>query len=150
MWRLTVAKARRDCSKDVAGGGGGGEDVRPPCGFRAPEARKGQNSGGSNRNPHRRHELCAETDKKAKLRAVITIELACPLILGSLHAYCLILMAVRRGEPYQVREPGERAVGTPLTIWARQKKQGPCDYQGPFQLSGALWLSGTLPTVRGL
>ena len=43
---------------------------------------------------------------------MITSELACPLILGSFHAYCLILMAVRRGEPYQVREPSERILAT--------------------------------------
>ena len=57
--------ARTKASKDVARGGGK-RGCASPCGFRAPEAREGQNSGGSNRNPHRRHELCAETDKKAR------------------------------------------------------------------------------------
>ena len=33
-------------------------------GPRGPKAREGQNSGGSNRNPHRSHEMCAETDRK--------------------------------------------------------------------------------------
>ena len=50
--------------------------------------------------------------KTCKLRAVITSELACPLILGSLHAYCLILMAVRRGEPYRERTRWELSLSS--------------------------------------
>ena len=109
MWRLTVAKARRDCSKDVAGGGGG-EDVRPPCGFRAPEAREGQNSGGSNRSPHRRHELCAETDKKARQ--------------GSRDGTPLTIWARQKSR-------------APVTIRGPSNCQGPSGYQGPSQLSEA-------------
>ena len=54
-----------ELSRDVAKGG---ECVRP-LGFpgpRGPKAREGQKPAGSNRNPHRSHEICAETDKKKK------------------------------------------------------------------------------------
>ena len=108
MWRLTVAKARRDCSKDVAGGGG--ERMCAPLVVFGPP------------RPARAKTQAEETETLTE-------------------------------DTNFVRRPTKkhvRVVGTPLTIWARQKKQGPCDYQGPFQLSGALWLSGTLPTVRGL
>ena len=42
-----------------------------------------------------------------RYQAMFAGELACPSILGSNHVLCLILMAARHGEPYQVREPGE-------------------------------------------
>ena len=50
------------------GGGGGGESVCLPgvLGTRGPMAREGQDSGGGNRNPHISHEICYETDKKAR------------------------------------------------------------------------------------
>ena len=41
-----------------------------------------------------------------RYQAMFAGELACPSILGSNHVLCLILMAARHGEPYQVR--GER------------------------------------------
>ena len=49
-------------------GGGGGEGVCLPrvLGTRGPMAREGQDSGGGNRNPHISHEICYETDKKAR------------------------------------------------------------------------------------
>ena len=105
----SLAKARRDCSRDVAGGGGEREDVRPLVVFGPPRP--------------------ARVKTPAEATETLTED----------------TNFVRRPTKKHVR-----AVGTPLTIWARQKKQGPCDYQGPFQLSGALWLSGTLPTVRDL
>ena len=48
--------------------GGGREGVCLPgvLGTRGPMAREGQDSGGGNRNPHISHEICAETDKKAR------------------------------------------------------------------------------------
>ena len=39
-----------------------------------------------------------------RYQAMFAGELACPSILGSNHVLCLILMAARHGEPYQVRE----------------------------------------------
>ena len=118
MWRLTAAKARRDCSKDVAGGGG--EDVRPPCGFRAPEAREGQNSGGSNRNPHRRHELCAATDKKARQGSRDPSDhLDPPKKQGPSNC---------RG-PLAIRDPPN--CQGPLIIRDPSEHQEPSDHQGP-------------------
>ena len=35
-------------------------------GTRGPMAHEGQDSGGGNRNPHISHEICYETDKKAR------------------------------------------------------------------------------------
>ena len=49
--------------------GGGGRGCVPPWGFsgtRGSMARECQDSGGGNRNPHISHEICAETDKKAR------------------------------------------------------------------------------------
>ena len=49
--------------------GGGAERVCASLGFlgtRGPMAREGQDSGGGNRNPYRSHEICTETDKKAR------------------------------------------------------------------------------------
>ena len=49
--------------------GGGRRGCAPPLRFsgpRGPKDRESHNSGGSNRNPHRSHEICAETDKKAR------------------------------------------------------------------------------------
>ena len=48
---------------------GGGERVCASLGFsgtRGSMARECQDSGGGNRNPHISHELCPETDKKAR------------------------------------------------------------------------------------
>ena len=50
-------------------GGGGAERVCASLGFsgtRGPMTREDQDSGGGNRNPHISHEICAETDKKAR------------------------------------------------------------------------------------
>ena len=54
-------------ARDVAKGEGG-EGVCLPgvLGTRGPMAREGQDSGGGNRNPHISHEICYETDKKAR------------------------------------------------------------------------------------
>ena len=49
--------------------GGGAERVCASLGFsgtRGSMARECQNSGGGNRNLHISHEICAETDKKAR------------------------------------------------------------------------------------
>ena len=49
--------------------GGGAERVCASLGFsgtRGPMAREGQDSGGGNRNSHISHEICVETDKKAR------------------------------------------------------------------------------------
>ena len=74
-----------------------------PWGFRAPRAEG--NSGGSNRNPHRSHEICVETDNK--------------------HV---------------------RAVGGPLTIWARQKSRAPVTIRGPSDSQSS---SVILLNIRG-
>ena len=49
--------------------GWGAERVCASLGFsvtRGSMAREGQDSGGGSRNPHISHEICAETDKKAR------------------------------------------------------------------------------------
>ena len=55
-----------------------------------------------------------------------------------------------------VRKPTKkhvRAVGAPLTIWARQKNRVPVTIRGPSdsqsQHQWSFWTSGALPTVRG-
>ena len=69
MWKFKCVVSQ---TQGRSRGGGGTESVRPSLGFSGPrgsKAREGENSGGSNRNPHRSHEICAEIDKK-HVRAV--------------------------------------------------------------------------------
>ena len=105
----------------------GGERVAP-LGFTA------QNSGGGNQNPHRSHEICAETDKK-HARAV-----------GPLWSSG----SARKTGPLWLS-------GAPVT--AEVISSYPSEYRGPLIIrdlwssraiwsSGPLWLSGALPTVR--
>ena len=93
------------------GGGGGAERVCAPLGFSG-TCGQARNSGRSNRNPHRCHEICAETDKKAR--------------------------QVRRG-PYDQLVPREKQGPCDYQDHSDPSEyQGPSDYQRPSQLSGAL------------
>ena len=108
---------RRDVAKV------GGEGVRPPplgfSGLRGPKARESLNSGGSNRNHHRSHEICAETDKKARQ--------------GSRGPSDHLGLPEKQGPcDYQ----GPRTAKVIIS--------DPSDYQGPSQLSGTLCISGSL------
>ena len=127
----------------------GGNGVPPPLGCappprvfrpRGPKARKGQNSGGSNRDLHRSHEICVETHKKARQ--------------GSLRA---LWPARKTGSLWLSGAPGHQHhqqlpfwISGPLWLWGPSKlagvlwispsdHQGPSNYQGSSQLSGALW-----------
>ena len=92
-----------------------------PWGFWGPE---GQSYGGSNQNPHRSHEICAEADKK-HFRAV-----GAPLTTWSRE---------NNRTPVTIRGPSD----------SQSHHQWPFWISGPLWLSGALWLSEVLPTVRG-
>ena len=65
--RLKKPVSRNICIvRDIAKRGGEGAPPLVFSGPRGPKARQDQNSGGSTGNPHRSHEICAETGKKAR------------------------------------------------------------------------------------
>ena len=99
-------------------GGGGGEGVCASLGFsgtRGPMAREGQDSGGGNRNPHISHEICAETDKKARQGSWA------PLTIWSRE---------KNRAPLTIRGPPN--CQGPYEYEGSGEHQGPSDKQGPF------------------
>ena len=131
----------------VAKGGGDGEGA-PSLGFSGPrrlKARECQISGGNNRNPYRSHEICAETDKKARQ--------------GSRGPTDHLGPPEKNRAPLTTRGPpncqGPLSIRGPLTIRGPPNCQGPSDNQGPLWTSralwssGLLWLTGDLPAVKG-
>ena len=99
--------------------GGGGEGVCASLRFsgtRGSMAREGQDSGGGNRNPHISHEICAETDNKARQ--------------GSRDPSDHLVPRENRAPLTIIRGP-PNCQGPYEYKWSCEH-QGPSDKQGPF------------------
>ena len=123
----------------VTWGGGCGRDA-PTLGFRAPAGQRpaiGQSSIGNSQNPHRSHEICAETDKKSTSGQLGPLwpswparKKTGPLWLSG--APVTAKVTISDSSEYQLDHPN---------------CQGPMNIRGPLSIRGPC-SSGALPIVR--
>ena len=116
----------RDVAKEEA------ERVRAPLGAFGPPGSKvheSQNSGGSNRTPHRSHEICPETDKEARQ--------------GSRGPSDHLARQKNRA-PVTLRAP----VTTDVIISDPSEYQGPPTVKGPMNIRGLMNIRDPL-FIRG-